>query len=48
MNRRMTEEQQTLQQQIMARAMKDKAFRQELLANPANPPAPANPVSANP
>ncbi|SRR5205809_3535016 len=27
-------EQNTLQQQIMARAMKDEAFRQELLANP--------------
>jgi hypothetical protein len=32
----MTEEQKTLQQQIMARAMKDEAFRQELLANPNN------------
>jgi hypothetical protein len=30
----MTEQQKTLQQQIMARAMKDEAFRQELLSDP--------------
>jgi hypothetical protein len=30
----MTEQQTTLQQQIMARAMKDEAFRQQLLSNP--------------
>ena len=30
----MTEQQKTLQEQIMARAMKDDAFRQQLLSNP--------------
>ena len=30
----MTEQQNTLQQQVIARAMKDEAFRQQLLSNP--------------
>src|SRR5207249_5484104 len=33
-NKQMTEQQNTLQQQVIARAMKDEAFRQQLLSNP--------------
>jgi Nitrile hydratase, alpha chain len=33
-NKSMTEQQKTLQEQITARAMKDEAFRQQLLSNP--------------